>query len=419
MSTQKLLITSSLIERLATQELISTLNRQPSVALLGSRQVGKSTLAHEIAGSIESIYLDLESSSAKILLDDARNFFLSNLDRLIILDEVHRVPEIFSEIRGVIDHARLTGQRTGLFLFLGSASIDLLRQGRESLAGRLGYVELDPINVLEANQSEIDIPTLWFRGGYPQSLLTKSDTNSFRWRSEFIRSYMERDLRIFSERIQYHLMEQLFTMVAYAQGWVLNYESFAKSLSVTGPVVRRYIELLERLLLVRILRPFRANVPKQYVKSPKIYIRDSGLLHALVLFDTSIKLYGNPIVGFSWEGFVIENLLSVAPFGTRAYFYRTAKGAEIDLVLLLPGGDEIWAIEIKRRLTSKVRRGFFSAREDIAATRSILVHEGTENITMANEVEAIGILALCAQLRSMNLERRISSRDQRRSITSS
>ena len=397
-----------LIERLATLELLSALHRQPSVALLGSRQVGKSTLAHQIAAGVDSIYLDLESRSSTILLDEPRSFFMSNLDRLIVLDEVQRVPEIFSEVRGVIDHARLTGRRTGLFLFLGSASMDLLRQGSESLAGRLGYVELNPINAMEAWSSGIDISKLWFRGGYPESLLSRSDANSFRWRTEFIRSYMERDLRIYSERIQYQLMERLFTMLAYAQGSVLNYESFSRSLSVTGPVVRRYIELLERLLLVRILRPIRANVPKQYVKSPKIYIRDSGLLHALVLVDTPMKLLGNPIVGHSWEGFVIENLLSVAPFGTRAYFYRTAKGAEIDLVLHLPGGEEIWAIEIKRSLTSKVRRGFFSAREDIAATRSVLVHEGTENITMANEVEAIGLLALCSQLRSMQLHQSTS-----------
>ena len=393
-----------LIDRLATQELLAALNRQPSVALLGSRQVGKSTLAHQIAAGVDSIYLDLESRSSTILLDEPRNFFMSNLDRLIVLDEVHRVPEIFSEVRGVIDHARLTGRRTGLFLFLGSASMDLLRQGSESLAGRLGYVDLNPINAIEASSSDIDMSTLWFRGGYPESLLAISDANSFRWRTEFIRSYMERDLRIYSERIQYQLMEQLFTMLAYAQGRVLNYESFSRSLSVKGPVVRRYIELLERLLLVRILRPFRANVPKQYVKSPKIYIRDSGLLHATVLLDTTVKLQGNPIVGHSWEGFVIENLMSVAPFGTRSYFYRTARGAEIDLLLHLPGGEEIWAIEIKRSLTSKVRRGFFSAREDVAATRSILVHDGTDNITMANKVEAVGLLSLCGQLRSMQLD---------------
>ena len=390
-----------LIPRLESQILIDSLNRQACVALLGPRQVGKTTLALQLSKERASRYLDLERQSDRLMLQDPDFFFSKNRDKLVILDEIHRTPEIFAQLRGEVDRARSEGIRNNMYLILGSASMDLLNQSSESLAGRIVFVHLDPINIVEAHQCGIDLPTLWLRGGFPDSVISSSDDESFCWRSDYIRTYLERDLRMFSDRSPTVIFEQLWTMLAHAQGSVMNFSSLSKSLGISAPTVRSYVELLEKLLLVRILRPFHANVAKQYVKSPKIYVRDSGLTHALLGLQTDIQLWGHPVVGPSWEGFVIENILSVVPTGTLAHFYRTAKGAEIDLVLQFPGFQSRWAIEIKRNVAARTKKGFHIAKEDIGADKCFVVHTGTGRVLLSPDTEALGLLEICTEIQDL------------------
>ena len=389
------------IPRIASQVLTDSLNRQACVALIGPRQVGKTTLAIQVSKETDSTYLDLERQSDRLVLQDPDYFFSQQRNKLVILDEIHRTPEIFSQLRGEIDRARFEGIRHNMYLILGSASMELLRQSGESLAGRITYVELDPINIIEARQRGIDLSKLWLRGGFPDSLTATSDAHSFRWRADFIRSYLERDIKMFSERTPTALIEQLWTMLAYSQGSVINYSSFAKSLGVSAPTVRSYIELFEKLLLLRVLRPFRANVKKQYVKSPKIYVRDSGITHTLLGLQTDLQLYGHLVVGHSWEGFVIENILSLVPFGTQANYYRTAKGAEIDLILQFPGMRSRWAIEIKRNIAARTKKGFHIAKTDIGANKCFVVHTGDDRVSLSHDTEAIGLLDICKEIQDL------------------
>ena len=288
-----------------------------------------------------------------------------------------------------------------MYLILGSASIDLLRQSGESLAGRIAYVHLDPINIVEAQQCGIELPTLWLRGGFPDSLISSSDAESFSWRSDFIKSYLERDLKVFADRSPTVIFEQLWTMLAHTQGSVVNFSSLSKSLGISAPTVRSYVELLEKFLLVRILRPFHANVAKQYVKSPKVSVRDSGLMHALLGLQTDLQLWGHPVVGPSWEGFVIENILSVVPRGTQSNFYRTAKRAEVDLVLQFLGFQSRWAIEIKRNVAACTRKGFHIAKEDIGADKCFVVHTGTGRVSLSPDTEALGLLEICTEIQDL------------------
>lgn len=381
-----------MIERIKRDLIVEALARQAAVAIIGPRQVGKTTLALEIADGRGSLYLDLESRADRAKLSEPELFLRNYEDQLVILDEIHRVPELFPEIRGIIDRGRRRGKKTGRFLILGSASIDLLRQSGESLAGRIEYVDLEPINALEAQSAEISTDTLWIRGGFPDSLLAKSDRDSSRLRRSFIRTYLERDVPQFGPRVPSETLERFWTMLANGQGSLLNASRLAAGLSVSAPTVTSYIDLLADLLLVRRLKPFHKNINKRLVRSPKVYVRDSGLLHALLGIVDYNELSGHPVVGFSWEGFVIENILSIAPEGTKASFYRTSAGAEIDLVLELPGKNGLWAIEIKRSLTAKVDKGFHIACEDIQADRQFVVCPIEESFKISQSIEAIGLV---------------------------
>lgn len=387
-----------MIRRRAYRTVRDALARQAAVALIGPRQVGKTTLAHEIAGATDALYLDLESRADREKLADPALFLEPYEDRLVILDEIHRVPELFQELRGLIDQGRRRGKRTGRFLILGSASMDLLRQSGESLAGRIEYVALNPFDVLEAAPDADAIRTLWVRGGFPDSFLAASDGDSLAFRRNFIRTYLERDVPQFGRRIPAETLERLWTMLAHSQGTLLNASKLAAGLSVTAPTVTSYIDLLVDLLLVRRLRPFHANIGKRLVKSPKVYVRDSGVVHALLGIEDHNALAGHPVVGASWEGFVIENLLAVVPPRTMASFYRTAAGAEIDLVLELPGKRGLWAIEIKRSLTASPGKGFHNAREDLKPKRSFLVYSGDERFPIAKDFDAIGVRGMTAEL---------------------
>ena len=386
-----------MIPRRALKTVQDALNRQAAVALLGPRQVGKTTLAHTVAEQTGALYLDLEARADREKLIDPALFLRSYEDRLVILDEIHRVPELFQALRGLIDQGRRHGRRYGRFLMLGSASIDLLRQSGESLAGRIAYVEMGPLDVLEAGQGEAARQALWLRGGFPDSFLARSDAESLMLREDFIRTYLERDVPQFGPRVPAETLERFWTMLAHGQGTLLNASRLAAGLSVSVPTIVRYIDLLADLLLVRRLPPFHANTGKRLVKSPKTYVRDSGILHALLGIEDHNALAGHPVVGASWEGFVIENLLAVVPERTQASFYRTAAGAEIDLVLDLPKGER-WAIEIKRGLTAKPEKGFHVACEDLRPARRFVVYAGDMRFPVSTDIEAVGVHSMADML---------------------
>ena len=375
------------------------MKRQAAVALIGPRQVGKTTLAHVVAEQMEALYLDLEAGAERAKLADPALFLAEYEDHLVVLDEIHRAPELFQELRGLIDRGRRLGKGRGRFLILGSASVDLLRQSGESLAGRIEYVPLNPLDVLDVTAATAPMAALWVRGGFPDSLLAASDTDSLAFRRDFIRTYLQRDVSEFTQRrLPAETLERLWTMLAHGQGGLLNASRLAGSLGVSSPTVAGYIDLLVDLLLVRRLRPFHANIGKRLVKSPKVYVRDSGLVHALLGIESHNTLAGHPVAGASWEGFVIENLLAAVPPGTAASFYRTQAGAEIDLVLELPGRRQPWAIEVKLGLTPRPSRGFHNACGDIEPERSFIVYSGDERYPLSQDVEAIGLREMAAVL---------------------
>lgn len=361
-----------------------------SVALLGPRQVGKTTLARTIAArrGASSIYLDLERAPDRRRLDDPEAFLAAHMDKLIVMDEIQRAPEIFTSLRGAIDERRRMGETGGKFLLLGSASIDLLRQSSESLAGRITYVDLPPFQPDEITAHGGDTDTLWLRGGFPESYLAASDAKSLQWRLDFIRTYLERDVRQFGLQVGAEPLELFWRMIANDQGELFNGQRYARSLGVSGPTIARYLDIFQNLLLFRNLRPWHANAGKRLVKSHRTYVRDAGLLHALVGLATMSELRGHSIVGKSWEGFVIEALIAAAGPFARAWFYRSASGAEADLVLEF-GANRIWAFEIKLSSAPTVDRGFHLACADVAAKRRILIHRGEAAFPMRGEIEAL------------------------------
>jgi predicted AAA+ superfamily ATPase len=298
-------------------------------------------------------------------------------------------------LRGVIDANIRAGREAGQFLLLGSASIELLKQSSESLAGRIAYLELRPIDVTEVAPAQVE--ALWVRGGFPRSLLAKSDQASANWRDAFITTYLERDIPQFGPRIPATTLRRFWTMLAHRQGALLNAAEIARSLAVDGKTVAKYLDLMVDLLLVRRLQPLHANVGKRLTKSPKIYIRDSGIVHSLLRLDTIDDVLSHPIAGSSWEGHVIETLIGAAPPRTEASYYRTATGVELDLVLDLPGGER-WAVEIKRSSAPKVEKGFHAAVEDVRPSRSFILYGGRERYPKGAGVEAIGLCDLADEL---------------------
>ncbi len=372
------------------------LENNPVVAILGPRQVGKTTLALEIA-SENSIYLDLESPKDLAKLQDAEAYFTTHQGKLIILDEVQRKPELFQVLRSIIDKGRRKGKGNGQFLILGSASIDLLQQSSETLAGRIQYLELGGLSYTEVND---DINKLWLRGGFPSSYQTRNDTISAQWREDFIRTYLERDVPQLGPRVPATTLRRLWTMLAHLQGSMMNTSKLASGLDISNMTASRYIDLLCDLLLVRKIQPYYINTKKRLVKTPKVYVRDSGLLHQLLNITTLDNLLSYPLVGASWEGFIIENILTAAPQQTKYYFYRTSAGAEIDLILELPKRQK-WAIEIKRTSSPKVKQGFHIACEDIKPTKKFIIYNGDETFPLPNNVMAVGLGELMGKLKSI------------------
>ncbi len=390
-----------LLPRILGSDIVAALKSFPVVALLGPRQVGKTTLALEIAKHIDRdvTYLDLEQDSDRAKLVEPELYLGRQAGRLSIIDEVQRRPELFPVLRGLVDQRIRAGERAGHFLVLGSASRDLLRQSSESLAGRIAYLELAPFSLLElqAVGGDLDLHGLWVRGGFPSSYLAATDHVSWQWRSNFISTYLERDIPQLGPRLPAEQMRRLWTMLAYAQGTSLNASRLAASLGLSGRTVRHYLDVLTDLYMLRQLVPWSGNSAKRLVKAPKVYVRDSGLLHRLTNIPDVETLLGNPLCGQSWEGFAIESLLAQLPDTWQASFYRTSAQAEVDLVLEGPGRQTV-AIEIKRTLSPSVSKGFRLACDDIGATQRYYAIPEGEPFPLGHETEAIGLARLVSRL---------------------
>jgi predicted AAA+ superfamily ATPase len=386
------------IPRLFQPKLAEMLTRFPAVALLGPRQVGKTTLALDlIEGNRKATYLDLELPSDLAKLSDAEDYFSRHQGHLLVLDEIQRKPDLFPILRGVIDAQKRKGKLAGQFLLLGSASLDLLKQSSESLAGRLASMELTPLLAEEVKAAGRAVDPLWIRGGFPDSFLARGDDASYQWRLAFIRTYLERDIPTLGPRVPAETLRRFWTMLSHAQGALLNHSTLAGSLGISGQTITRYLDLLVDLLLVRRLQPWSGNTLKRQIRSPKVYVRDSGMVHALLGLRSADDVLGHPVAGASWEGFAIENLLAAVPVGTEPCFYRTSAGAEIDLVLEL-GKKERWAVEIKRGSTPSVSRGFHTGCADLKATRRIVVYPGEEAFSLGKNIEAMGLLHAVSEL---------------------
>lgn len=370
------------------------LQQFPAVGLLGPRQAGKTTLAFaQKALYPNALYLDLELPSAQRQLDDPEAFLMAHAQQLVILDEVQRMPELFGILRGVIDQRRRMNQPSGQFLLLGSATGVLLQQSSESLAGRVAYVELPALQASEifgSKASVADLNALWMRGGFPLSWLAASDADSMTWREVFITTYLEKDIPALGPRIPATTLRRLWTMLAHHQGELLDQSKLASALAISGQTVSRYIDLLCDLMLVRRLPAWHGNVGKRLIRSPKVYVRDSGLVHALLGLSNLDAVLGHPVAGSSWEGFVVEQLVNAAP-NAQASFYRTSNGAEVDLVLTFCN-QQTWVIEIKRSSAPTVSRGFHQAAVDLGAVRKLLVAPVEQTYPMKEHIEVVDVL---------------------------
>lgn len=373
-----------IIKRRLQDRIRSSLERYPVVGLIGCRQVGKTTLAKRLSRDLDKrvIYLDLELPSDLAKLGEPELYLNQFIESLVVIDEIQRMPSLFPVMRALVDKKRIPGR----FLILGSASPDLIKQSSESLAGRIIYHELSPFGIYEIGIKHIN--RLWLRGGLPDSYLAGSDEESHFWREAFIRTYLEMDIPQLGIHIPSIQLRRFWLMLAHMHGQLWNASQIAKGLGLSAPTIRRYLDILEETFIVRQLEPFHLNIKKRLVKSPKVYIRDSGLLHALLRIRERDDLLGHPIAGASWEGFVIEEIKKILPEDTPVYFYRTGAGAEIDLLIFDKKGRPI-AIEIKYSLTPKPEKGFFIAFNDISCHRGFVVYPGDETYSLQKNLIAL------------------------------
>lgn len=371
------------------------LSRFPAVALLGPRQAGKTTLARSVAGShVNSLYLDLERPSDLAKLTDPELFLSRHHDRLIVLDEIQRKPDLFPVLRALIDENR----RSGRFFLLGSASSQLLRQGSETLAGRISFNELAPFDLGEIQPEQDRLAYFWLRGGYPLSWLAESDDASFAWRESFIMTHLERDIPVFGIRIPGATLRRFWQMLAHLHGQIWNASRLASSFGVSAPTVQHYLEILEATYMVRRLPPLQANLGKRLVKSPKVYLRDSGLLHALLGILNLDELSGHPIVGPSWEGWVLEQIAQLLSSQWQLSFYRTATGAEIDVVA--EQGRRRIGFEIKFSSAPTLSKGFWAAMNDLQIEQAVVIAPVTTGYPIAEKVEVLPAMNMAQWFRS-------------------
>ena len=374
------------IERDLVNHLKKYLDIFPAVAILGPRQCGKSTLIKSLDKNFDNIiYLDLQRESDLNQLLDPELFFKINSDKIICLDEIQLVPKLFSVLRSVIDSNRVNGK----FILLGSASQDLIQQTSESLAGRIGILHLSPFLINELDYLEnFDLQKFWFRGGFPNSYLSKNDENSSIWIQNYIRTYIERDIPQLGFQIPALQLRRLLTMCAHNQGQQLNLSKLAESLNLTHPTIKRYIDLLEQTFIVRTIPPFEINIKKRLIKAPKVFVRDSGILHQLLAIPNFNSLMGNPVFGSSWEGIVIENIIVNMP-SWDYFFYRTATGDEIDLIL--KKGNQIIAIECKASAAPKVAKGFYRSLEVIKPNKTFIIAPTNDTYKIAETITVTGL----------------------------
>ena len=373
-------------KRLMMQEVQRRLQSNPSVALLGPHQCGKSTLAREILKHFsDALMLDLERPADRMVLEEAEAFFNANVDKLICLDEVQRMPELFPVLRYVIDKR----ERKNQFLLLGSASRDLIESASESLAGRIHYTELTPFLWEEALPSHCSFQDFWVRGGFPRSLLAETSVDSLEWRQEFIRSFLERDLLLLKARLLPERARRLWMMTAHCHGRILNKSDLASALDVDVHTVGNYLDILEAAFMIRRLPAFHANLKKRQVKSPKIYVRDSGILHALLGIQDYNSLLGHPMRGFSWEGLVLDQILGRLHPLAQASFYRTAKGDEADLVVEYEGKRIV--AEIKASSTPRVEAGFWKVLDDLQPESASVIAPVDRAFVLKDKVEVLSL----------------------------
>ncbi|MCY4593569.1 MAG: ATP-binding protein [Bryobacterales bacterium] len=377
-----------MIRRNLQSELLSMLRYSPATVLMGPRQVGKTTFALEIARERKSVYLDLERPSDLAKIADVEWFCELNKANLLILDEVQLAPNLFAPLRGIIDAGTRAGGRSARFLLLGSASIELLRQSSETLAGRVAYCELRRFDMREVGPGALH--ELWHRGGCPESFIADSDARSLDWRLDFIRTYLERHMPQLGPRIPAETLRRFWTMLAHNQGQVFNASAFGRGLGLRSVTISRYLDFMVDLLLVRRLQPWTSNLGKGLIRAPETYLRDSGIWHALLGIGSLNELLGHPVVRGSWEGFVIENIIRALPTHARFGYFRTSGGAGVDLVIESAAGALV-AIEIKHGRVPSVSRGFFSACEDFKPTLRLIVHAGGENFSLSRKVEAVSL----------------------------
>lgn len=389
------------IVRHLEETVAARLRTNAAVVLLGPRQVGKTTMARDLAERwpTGSTYLDLERPADRRRLDDADAYLRSQVPRLVVLDEVHRVPGLFEVLRGVIDENRRAGMANGQFLLLGSASLDVIQLSSESLAGRVAHLELGGVTADEAAVAGIDADTLWFRGGFPLSVTAPTDSDSAQWRADLVRSYLERDVPMFAPRIPAETLRRLWTMLAHHSGGILNASRLAAGLGVSSPTVGRYVDLLTDLGLLRRVPAWHANLGKRLVKAPKVYVRDTGLLHSLLELDDLNAVLGHPSAGPSYESFVVDNVIAAAGGRFQAHHYRTAVGDEVDLVLVR-GGRPVIGVEIKRSTSPTPSSGTRRAFRDLAVDSAYLVHPDTGPAYDSDGLTVIGLTELVQRLRA-------------------
>lgn len=374
------------IQRVLLHQLKKYLTVFPAVAILGPRQCGKSTLIKSLDQHFDGLlYLDMQKESDLNKLSEPEIFFASNADKIICLDEIQLVPKLFSVLRSAIDSNRINGK----FILLGSASQELLQHTSESLAGRIGMLHLSPFLINELNYLEsFNLHKFWLRGGFPNSYLADNDENSAIWLENYIRTYIERDIPQLGFQIPALQLRRLLTMCAHNQGQQLNLSKLAESLGLTHPTIRRYIDLLEQTFIVRTIPPFEINIKKRLVKSPKVFVRDSGILHQLLAIPNFNSLLGNPVFGSSWEGMVIENIIVNMP-SWDYFFYRTATGDEIDL--LLKKGNQVIAIECKASDAPKVTKGFYRSLEVVKPNRTYIIAPTNDTYQLQENITVIGL----------------------------
>lgn len=386
----------NMLKRWIAGSLKKNISRNPAVVLLGARQVGKTTLAKTIKDDIGAVYLDLENVDDLALLNEPRRFLSSQGGKLVILDEIQRKPDLFMVLRGLIDENRQQGREGAQFLLLGSASMKLLRQS-ESLAGRIAYTNMTGLNVLEIDREERNIRNVWLRGGFPRSYLAQNDTAAMEWNESLVRTYLERDVPEMGFDVPSNRLRRLWTWLAHCQGSPVNASEMAASLEISHKNVNLYIDILAGLLLIRRLEPWRTNVKKRIRKTPRYYVRDSGILHRLLGIRDYNALLSGTILGKSWEGFVIENIHSILSPLTETYFYRTAAGAEIDLLVKMPNA-EMWAIEIKSSVSPNLNPHYSKICDEVKAARKYVVYGGNDKFPAKGGVTVISLPKIMEEL---------------------